>query len=401
MTKAGKMNKAASNNKPGILFVHNLYLQKGGEDTVVQHEINMLRQHGYTVYYKAYSNQLLKNKFASFLFAPLFLFFNPFSFIEIFLLVKRKKIKVVHVHNFFYTASPSVFWAAKLAGTKTIFTLHNYRLFCLNGIFFRNGHICLDCHTNKHFKKGIEEKCFKSSRLSSYALAKATFFHRTTGTWTKKVDKFVVINPYQSALLNDIGIENDKIIYKPNIISQGLYATKTDYSQRGDYYLYVGRLSKEKGIEHLIEAFKGSNKKLVVVGNGELANFVLENKTTNIEYRGALNQEEIFHLYANCKALIFPSLWLEGMPMTIIEAQSTGTIAIAAGSDNTARMIENGETGYLYEAGNIHSLLAVINIFEAQNPDELNRLSDNVYRQYLDQYAEQNYLDAAKQLYQS
>ena len=392
------MNKESI--KHNILFIHNKYLQKGGEDSVVEHEIAILKRNGYTVHLKTYTNELLNKKPLNILLAPVFLFFNPFSFIEIFFLVKRKKISVVHVHNFFYTASPSIFWAAKLAGANTIFTLHNYRLFCLNGIFFRNGHICMECHTNKHFNKGIAEKCFKSSKLSSYALAKATFFHRATGTWTKKLDKFVVINPYQAILLNDIGISKEKIIYKPNIIGQNLHTTKTDYIKRGDFYLYVGRLSKEKGIEHLIEAFKESGKKLVVVGNGELANFVQKNKTANIDYRGALLQEEIFRLYAQCKALIFPSLWLEGMPMTIIEAQSTGTITIAAGSENTARMIENGKTGYLYEAGNISSLLAVINIFEAQNTDEHNRLSDNVYRQYLDQYSEQKYLDTAKQLYQ-
>jgi glycosyltransferase involved in cell wall biosynthesis len=330
---------------------------------------------------------------------PVTIFFNLAAFCKVYFLIRRKKIRIVHVHNFFYNASPSVFWAAKLAGAKTLFTLHNYRLFCLNGIFFRAGAVCFDCHTNRNFKKGITETCFKSSGLFSYILSRSTLFHRKVGTWKNKVDRFVVINPFMKELLTDIGIAPEKIIYKPNVLAEYPRQNIGNYRERGDYYLYVGRLSAEKGIEHLVKAFAQSGKKLVMVGDGEMAAFVRSYAGTNIEYRGALSKEAVFHFYAHCKALIFPSLWIEGMPMTIIEAQSVGTIAIVAESVNTKRMIQTGENGFLYEAGNMNSLMQVIDIFESKNFDELTSLSNRVHRQFLEQYSETQYLKTAEQLY--
>lgn len=393
------MEQQEANAKPVILFIHNKYLQKGGEDSVVQNEINTLRQNGYTICYQEFDNKALQNPGAGRLLLPVTIFFNLAAFFKIYFLIRRKKIRIVHVHNFFYNASPSVFWAAKLAGAKTLLTLHNYRLFCLNGFFFRAGAVCFDCHTAGSFKKGVREKCFKSSGLFSFVLSQSTMLHRKAGTWRNKVDRFVVINPFMRELLTDIGIAEEKIIFKPNVLTEYPHRNIRNYQERSDYYLYVGRLSAEKGIEHLIQAFTRSGKRLVIVGDGEMAGFVRDHASTNIEYRGALPKEEVFHFYEHCKALIFPSLWIEGMPMTIIEAQSVGTIAIVAASVNTKRMIQTGENGFLYEAGNINSLMQVIDIFESKSFDELNSLSTRVQQQFLEQYSEIQYLKAAEQLY--
>lgn len=394
------MKQAAEIQNPIILFIHNTYLQKGGEDSVVQNELSVLRKHGYTVYYKEFDNRSFQKKTWRSLFLPLNLFFNISAFFTIYFLVKKKHIRVVHVHNFFYTASPAVFWAAKAAGAKTLFTLHNYRLFCLNGIFFRAGAVCFDCHTAGNFKKGVQEKCFKSSGLFSKALAWSTTLHRKTRTWKNKVDRFVVINPFMQQLLIETGIDPEKIIFKPNVLAEYHQKKINSYQERKDFYLYVGRLNTEKGIRHLVEAFKQSGKKLVIVGDGELAGFVKENLTDNISYLGALPKTEVSLLYDTCKALVFSSLWIEGMPMTIIEAQCAGTIVVAAESVNTKTMIQPGINGFLYEAGNMNSLIQVIDIFESKNKDELNRLSENARNYFLENYTATQFAEAAGELYQ-
>lgn len=383
-----------------ILIVHNKYLQSGGEDSVVQNEIDILSRNDYSVHYQEFSNTpFLKTGFG-WLTLPFTIFFNISAFFKIRKLVKKHRIGVVHVHNFFYNASPSVFWAAHSAGAKTIVTLHNYRLFCLNGIFFRAGKICFDCHTNRSFRKGISEKCFKSSKIFSSALAGSTLFHRKIGTWTKRVDKFIVINPFMPQLLSDIGIPDHKIVVKRNVLPENPFHPVMNYTNRKDYYLYVGRLNAEKGVEHLVAAFRQSGKKLVIIGGGELASMVQENISSNIEYAGAKTKEEVFRLYSECKALIFPSLWIEGMPMTIIEALSTGTIPIVAASVNTEMMIESGKNGFLYESGNIDDLNKVIAIFESKNTDELNRLSANAYSEYLATYSANNQMKFINEIYQ-
>lgn len=387
------------NGKPAILFIHNKYLQKGGEDSVVQNEMSTLRQNGYSIFYQEFNNLHFQKFGIGKLVVPFSIFFNIASFLKIYFYLKKHNIGLVHVHNFFYHASPSVFWAAKAAGARTLFTMHNYRLFCLNGIFFRSGQVCFDCHTNGNFKMGIQEKCFKSSRKFSMALASSTLFHRKTGTWKHKVDRFVVINLFMKELLISQGIPQEKIVVKQNVLSDYDHKKRVEDTDREDFYLYVGRLSIEKGIHHLINAFRQSGKKLRIAGDGELADYVRENAKDNITYLGPLPKPEIFHLYETCKALVFPSLWIEGMPMTIIEAQSSGTLCIVAESVNTKEMISNDNNGFLYEAGNIADLNRVINIFEGKSSEDRNRLSENTYNQFLERYSETQHIKAAEQLY--
>ncbi len=387
------------NKLPKILIVHNKYLQSGGEDSVVQNEMDILSKNNYKVFYKEFDNRSLQDSSIKFIVFPFAIFFNIVAFIKIYWLIRKYKIEVVHVHNFYYKASPSVFWAAHLAGAKTVLTLHNYRLFCLNGIFFRDGKTCFDCHTAGNFSKGISEKCFKSSKIFSTALSWSTQFHRSIGTWKNKVDKFVVINPFMPQLLSDIGISSDRIILKRNVLSNYETASLKEYGKREDFYLYVGRLSIEKGIHHLIEAFKKNGKKLLIVGDGDLVEYVKETISDNIQYLGAMSKDQVLNLYARCKALIFPSLWIEGMPMTIIEALSKGTIPIVATSVNTTLMIQPGQNGFLYEAGNIDDLIRVISIFEALNTMERNKLSQNAYQQFLDTYSEAIHLKTIEGIY--
>lgn len=330
---------------------------------------------------------------------PLNFFFNIASFFQVYFLVKKHKIQVVHVHNFFYTASPSVFWAAKAAGAATVMTVHNYRLFCLNGLFFRKGEICFQCHTKKNFSTGIHEKCFRSSAISSTVLALSTNFHRKIHTWKNKVDQFIVINPFMPQLLQDIGIPSEKIFVKPNFLATQKTESIPNYLDRADFYLFVGRLSEEKGIRQLIRAFEKMQKKLVIAGDGDLRNFVTEHTSPTIQYKGLLPKEEITHLYTSCKALIFPSLWIEGMPMTIIEAQSTGAIPIAARSVTTEKIVDHGVNGFLYTPENESDLLNLIDHFESLPIESLNTLSQNVQTHFLQTYSSEQHTKAITAIY--
>lgn len=169
--------------KRSILIVHNRYLQRGGEDNVVEQEIHTLSNHGYFVKSLFLDNKHFKRSLSAVVTTPLRLFFNFSSFLAVYRRVRKYKIDIVHVHNFYYNASPSIFWAAKLAGAKTVYTLHNYRLFCLNGLFFYNGTTCTDCLDKMSFRDGIQRKCFKGSALYSRALAASQMLHRNMGTW--------------------------------------------------------------------------------------------------------------------------------------------------------------------------------------------------------------------------
>lgn len=384
-------------NTPSILFIHNTYLQKGGEDTVVQQEIEFLKNRGWQVHTLFFSNQKISRGWLKWM-APLWLFFNPRAFIKVYLQIKKHKITLVHVHNFYYEASPAVFRAAKAAGARTVFTVHNYRLFCLNGFFFYNNETCFDCHQQKSFRRGIERKCFQSSALSSRALAMATDFHRHTGTWKKYVDQFLVLNPLQKQMLTETGISAEKIMMKPNFLHET--EAPASYNQREDFLLFAGRMSPEKGIVALINALKGKKIPLLLVGNGPLAAWVNTQTDEWIRYRPKVEKNTLQELYRKCAALVFPSIWPEGQPLTVIEAQQAGAIVIAARSANLEKMIHHEETGLLYEAKENDALWKAISQLNGYDLVTKNKLSANAYRYFKAQYTEETHYQILEKAYQ-
>lgn len=394
--------------KPSIFLIHNTYLQKGGEDSVVAQELACLQQEEYTVHTLFFNNA--QQGMISLLRYPFQLFFNFSAFIKVYRLVKKHQIDIVHVHNFYYKASPSIFWAAKAAGAKTVMTLHNYRLFCLNGLLFQHNQPCTLCIDQKSFSPGIQQKCFKESGFFSWALALSNKLHQQVNTFSKKIDRFVVINPLQEQLLINTGIPSNKIMNKPNFFKGFNHQTPPPFESRDDFYLYVGRLNPEKGIKELVQAFKENGKKLRIVGDGPLAEWVKsqigtptdatnDSTTSQITYTPALPRESLAALYQSCKALILPSRWYEGQPMTVIEAQSTGAIVIAADSPNMKRMVTHGMNGFLYPLEPSHQLNEVIHIFEARSVEANDGMSKAAYQQFLRSYTEEQHINALKLLY--
>lgn len=410
--------------KHSILLIHNRYLHKGGEDTVVAQELSYLESAGYRVIPLYFHNQAAGP--IALLNYPFQLFFNLSAFYKVYRLVKKHKIEIVHVHNFFYRASPAVFWAAKAAGAHTLLTLHNYRLFCLNGFMYYNNQPCTRCYDEKSFGAGIQRKCFKNSGLFSRVLAASYGLHKKLETFSKKIDRYVVINPLQEQFLLNSGIPKEKIFKKSNFLlntfdtalttpsldgALALQASALEleapvpFSTRDNFYLYVGRLSEEKGIRDLVEAFIENGKPLKIVGDGPLASWVQEQiqasaqKKPNIEYLSAVPRESLAALYASCAALILPSRWFEGQPMTVIEAQSHGTIVIAADSANMRGMISHEADGYLYAIHPINQLNEVISIFEARSNETKDALSKAAYDRFQRSYTINQHINALKLLY--
>lgn len=384
--------------KPRILIIHNTYFEKGGEDSVVQQDISLLKKHGYEVYTCFFSNEAFRKPGWKMPLLVVNLFYNLIAYVRVYRMVKKNRIGFVHVHNFFYTASASVFWAAKAAGATIIFTVHNYRLFCLNGFFFRNGATCMQCEEQQSFRPGIEHHCFKSSGLASRMLASTLTTHRRLGTWQKKIDRYIVLNPLVQELLIKNGIPQNKILSRHNFLNACLEQPAPAYADRDEYYLFVGRISEEKGIRPLVEAFRKTSLQLRIVGDGPLAVWIKEHAGDNISYHEAIPREQLFSWYASCKALVFPSLWPEGQPMVILEAQSTGTLTIAARSAITTEMVGD-RYGILYDIGSVEHLLSAIAIFEQTAPEQLQQMSETTLRHFRETHTETAYLRALPQVY--
>ncbi|MDR2653383.1 MAG: glycosyltransferase family 4 protein [Prevotellaceae bacterium] len=173
--------------------------------------------------------------------------------------------------------------------------------------------------------------------------------------------------------------------------------------RQSNSFLFIGRLSEEKGIGCLLESFKATNLKLLMGGNGPLIDNVktICTKYQNMQYLGNLNKEQVQQYMQKCTALIFPSIWYEGMPMTIIEAFSQSLPVIANNLGAMSSMIKDGYNGLLFEAGNSSDLQAKLLEWQNKPQEEKEVFSKNAYQTYLDNYTPEKNLSQLLDIYNS
>ena len=308
-----------------ILQIHNEYRHYGGEDVVVDNEYNLLKNKGIDVDQLFFSNEKI---------SPLNFFHNKDAFYETLKRIDDFKPDVIHLHNLFYSASPSVLKAAKKRDIPVIMTLHNYRLLCPGALFLRDSKVCTKCKNISIPYYGVKHKCFQDSYAKSALLASFIGYNKINNTWANTINKFIVLTPFIKKLIVDssLKINPENIIVKPNSTDDLLDNVKKN---RENKYLFIGRLSEEKGVNILVEAFnKIPNIQLDIVGDGDLLENLKNKANRNIVFHGSQNKTFIRKMLNQTKALIFPSIWYEGLPNTLIEAFSTGTPVLASDIEN-------------------------------------------------------------------
>ncbi|MBE9052597.1 glycosyltransferase family 4 protein [Nostocales cyanobacterium LEGE 11386] len=379
-----------------LLILHNRYRFAGGEDRVVQEEKNLLEANGHEVILLEENNHRIANIWDT----------TVASGKAIYSFAAKKQVKaaisrfcpeIVHVHNFFPLFSPSVYDACHSARVPVVQTLHNYRLACPKAMPFREGKICEDCIDTLIPWSAIVHGCYRNSRLQSSVVAAMTTYHRLRGTWHERVDAYIVFTQFQKEKMAQAGLPADKIHIKPNFIFHSDYSDK--YGKRGSYLLFVGRLSEEKGVSILIDAYIQNDLSipLKIVGDGPLYQ-VLQEKALHtgygklIEFLGFQDRETVFELMYDADFLVFPSIWYEGFPLTIIEAFACGLPVLAPKLGSMAEIVENGVNGLHFQAGDSVSLAAKIK-WAIDNPNDIICMGKNARHTYESKYTpETNYL---------
>jgi glycosyltransferase involved in cell wall biosynthesis len=382
-----------------ILFIHNQYQRPGGEDIAVELESNLLRDRGHEVKLVIFQNK------------------TPAGFFQrikmggksIYSFSSRKRLKeeilsfkpdLIHVHNLFFEASPSVLSAAKSLDVPVVLTLHNYRLICANALLLRDHKPCELCVDNIFPLSGIKYRCYRDSMAASALVTTITATHKLLGTWRHKVNRFIVLTEFAKSRFIDssLRVHKNQLFVKPNFLPDPGAAGH----DREDFFLFVGRLSAEKGINTLLDTFTGSPKRLVVIGDGPdrriiEARFLDENRVT---FKGWVSKEEVLSYMSRCKALIFPSVWYEGLPFVIIEAFATGTPVIASNLGSMTELIEEGNNGFLFEPGNSHDLKTKIELFLHLDEKERRQMSENARATYLNKYHPEIHYQTILSLYE-
>jgi glycosyltransferase involved in cell wall biosynthesis len=332
-----------------ILALHNRYLMAGGEDQSHITEMSLLKEQGHQVDEYLVDNTAIDKQ--SLLKTALGTIWSQASYLKVKKLLAENRYDLVIVQNFFPLLSPSIHHAAKSEKVPVIQFLRNYRQFCLNGLALRDNKPCEDCLGRLLPLPGVYHACYRNSRLASLVVAFMLVVHRILKTWHYKVDIFVVLTEFAKKMNTKAGLSVQKIFIKPNFV----YPDPGIGGGAGNYVLFVGRLSEEKGIRSLLEAWGilHDSVKLKIVGDGPLQGVVeaAMDSNVNIEYLGRCSQIEIVDLMKNAMFLIFPSLCYEGMPRTILESFAVGTPVLASKIGAAMEMIDSDKTGRFFRAG--------------------------------------------------
>jgi len=363
-----------------ILILHCSYQFKGGEDTVVDEEIKLLTSVGHEVELLLFSNT------GNELFKVLQLPFNVGSYRKTVSAIKRFRPHVVHIHNLHFAASPSVIYAIRKCKVPFVNTLHNYRLLCPSGTLFHQDTLFLDSLKQDFPWSAVKKGVYKNSVLLTFWLAFSMKLHHWLGTW-KLCNRYIVLTDYAQKILleSNLRLQKDQVTIKPNFCA----AAKVSNAAFSDHFLYIGRLSVEKGIRLLLNTFSTLPHEIRIAGDGPLKNEVIEfsRRFSNIKFLGSLDKNEVYQQLQLSSALVFPSIWFEGMPLIIIEAFSSGTPVIASKLGAMGSMIIPNYNGLHFEAENDKELARKINEWIALSEEEKQTLRKNAIATYNEFYS--------------
>ncbi|MBD2109844.1 glycosyltransferase family 4 protein [Nodosilinea sp. FACHB-13] len=372
-----------------ILSIHNAYQIRGGEDESCAAEERLLENHGHQVDRYTATNDDIPNYSALRLAAKTL--WSQTAYREVRSRLRSQPYDIVHVQNFFPLISPSVYYAAQAEGVPVVQTLRNYRLICPNGLFFRDGQVCEDCVGQAVPYAGIVHKCYRQSRPASAMVTAMITTHRLLKTWDQQVNMFITLTQFAKQKLVEGGMPADKIIVKPNFIDPDPGVG----SGSGGFALYVGRLSVEKGLDTLIEAWQQlpTPYPLKIVGDGPLADLVKDaaQALPNIEWLGRRPIDEVHHLMGEASFLVFPSKWYETFGRVAVESFAKGTPVVAAKIGAIAELVETGKTGLHFEPSNPQSLAQQVQQL-LDHPAQRFAMRHVARQTYLERYtATQNY----------
>ncbi len=367
-----------------ILVVHNRYHYRGGEDTVVDAEVALLRQHGHQVMLYTRDNRELVTMTARA--AAASVLWSRQTVDDLRRLKREFAPDLIHAHNTFPLISPSLYAAAHQLKIPVVQTLHNFRLLCPQAMLLRNGSSCEDCIGHLPWR-AVMHRCYRDSLSQSAITSAMILMHRLRGTWHTEVARYIVLNQLCRDKFVQGGLPFDRMRIKPNFVQ--IDQTPDWHARRGG--LFIGRLSAEKGLQTLADAVRQlPEAQIDVVGKGPMQPLV--EATPGLCYRGFHDSAALQARLSKAAYLVMPSTGVESFGLVAIEAFACGTPVIASRHGGLKEIVVQGKTGLLVPPGDADALARAIAYAES-HPDEMIAMGRAARQVYLERYTpETNYV---------
>jgi glycosyltransferase involved in cell wall biosynthesis len=379
-----------------ILIIHSFYKLRGGEDAVFQQECAILKSRNQVEVLEYYN----KPGFAGFV-----QFLASIWNLSAANRLRHKILEfcpdIIHIHNWHFGCGPIVIRIARMHQIPVVVTIHNYRLLCPSGTLLCNGQLFTSSLNSFFPFKAIWKRVYRNSIILTFWLALIVFVHKLIGTWAM-VDRYIVLTSFSKKMFLDsnFGVPENKFIVKPNFVARNQQQRKINIENN---FLFVGRLSVEKGILVALNAFKDSKINLYVAGSGPLLSQVkaFDKAYSNINYLGDLDRKEVINVMQKSAALIFPSIWFETFGLVIIEAFELGLPVIASKIGSASELVVDKFNGLHFDVGDSASLRLTLEYWQQLSTMEVERLRENASLTYERFYTPQRNIELITDLYKS
>ncbi len=326
--------------------------------------------------------------------------------------IKDFRPDVAHIHLIFGTLSVSVLRMLKKCGIPVVMTLHDYRLICpVNAMLDRHGKVCERCK-GKSYYNCLTHRCSEGNLFFSAVIMLEAYLRKYLIRPLKLVDHFIFVSEF--ARNKHIQFEPRYAAISSHLFNMAEPIIKTP-TVRGDYFLYYGRLSREKGILTLIAAAKKANVNLVIAGSGPQESELLaylqktdnpqpitrnpQPATCNISLVGFKSGTALKDLIAGCAFVVVPSEWYENNPMTVVEGFSYGKPVIGSDIGGIPELVSK-ETGFLFEMGNIYSLAKALTKANSLSIEDYKKMSDSCRSFALKHFDQKYHFESLRGIYQ-
>lgn len=386
-----------------ILLVHNRYRSgtPSGENRVVDQEGEALAALGHeVVLFGRSSDEIEQWPAAKKATLPVRVVWSRETSRELKAALREHQPDVVHVHNTFPLLSAAVLYACRDAGVPVVVTVHNYRLVCPGGTFFRDGAVCHDCAHGQPVK-GVLHGCYRGSPVATAPIALAGSLHRRA--WRSLVSAYIFISESQRDLLQGLDLTPSRVFVRYNLIP------RLDRPQmaRTPTVLYAGRLEETKGLRLLMEAWdryrvmsSAPELSLVIAGGGSLDDEVSAWASARpaVEMKGTVSGDECAALMSRARAVLLPSAWEETFGLVAVEAMAAGSPPVAADHGSFRELITPGLDGALFSPNDPAALALAIADVE-KNPEQYESYGEQARKTYEQRFDPQHSIEELLEIY--